>query len=170
MDRYKVLRVCKLLKNKKDKDGFIFKSKDGKVYFPDKTDKGYVDNLVLGKTYLVWVIKEEEKFGYCRCTINGVPIRDHIDSLPRTNTTRYLENFSRGTVRFSNDMYNKDIAFGVSLDSGEEYDRRFSSTETLDAIISKVGINSEAMEFAYELSVLDCYLYDLFNNKRYKES
>jgi len=168
MDGYNVLRVCKLLKNEK-KEGFIFKGKDGKVYFPSKKEEEFVKGLELDKTYLVWVIKEMSKFGYCRTNISGVLLRDYIDSLPSRTPGYYLNKQCKDVVRFSNEMYNNDIGFSTSTcNKCDNTSRDFEAVRRIDEIIERFGIESEDEEFRYELTVLDCYLYNLFNVIKFK--
>jgi len=170
---YNVLKVCKLLKNRK-KDGFIFKDKIGKIYFLAKVEKDIVVNLEIGKRYLVWVIKEEQTHGYCRTNIDGMLIRDHIDYLAKRNRKHYLTDvsISRDIVRFSNDMYNHDVQYNqpdLNTSVLPESVIDFESIKGFIEFIDRTGNQSKITEHKYKLVCLDAYLYNLLNVIRIKQ-
>ena len=164
MSKYDVLKVCKLHKSKKN-NSLIFRDKYGKIYFPAKIEK-IVDELKVGKTYLLWIIKEGDKFGYCRTSIDGLLIRDYIDSLPDRDSNFYFNKPSRDVTRFTNDMFNNNKT--SKYDIFKTTPRNFPPIMALDNVFNKHGIADDNDIFRFDLSVLDCYLYNLFNVIKFK--
>jgi len=164
MEKYAVIKSCKFMKDKKS-NGFIFKDNKGKIYFPAKIETETISKLEIGTKYLIWVIKEEEKFGYCRTNIDNVLIKDYINQISTKEMDHYFTNviLTRDVKRFSDDMHNNDNLY---RDNNGKIDFSLKAINNLSNYIDKHGIQSEEMEYRFELACLDSYLYKTFNSKR----
>jgi len=174
MEKYAVLKIVKVVKDRKNEGAWLFKDNKGKLCFPAKVEKGtdILSNIEIGDRYLVWVIKSGEKVDYVRLGIDGIPVRDHIDNILNNNSRFYLSfdnNDSRDIIRMANDMHNYDVNFNKFMQTGKELDPVSSGLKDVFISYDKFGINSEMAEFRFELALLDNYLYHKFNLKDIKD-
>jgi hypothetical protein len=160
--KYDVIKMAVLTKSRRASDEkLIFKDLNGRIYIIDNSiEHKVLSTLEIDKAYLIWVTKEYENTGLAKVSICGVSIIDYVVSLPDRDIKDYLgirETDVNDEMRFTNDMYNHDLAFSLYQNSDDE--KTPSDTEiALSEHYDRVGINSELSEYIYEKSVLDSFL------------
>lgn len=163
LPKYNVIKLCKLVKSTKNEGEFLFRDKDGRIYFIDK--KGNSDllkDLAVDVYHVVWVVKEAAKVGYVRVSVDGLSVPDFILGLVDLEVNDYLDMKDAkytDSVFFTNYMYNHDIKFNKYL--AEENDEEQTDVEVgLFNQFDRIGFNDERSEWVVEKAKLDRYLTD----------
>jgi len=139
-----ILKRCVVHTNRKG-PGFVLTDKGGKVYFVTKNDE-YTDYLKdhLGKSILVWVTKDLPKIGYCRVSINNMPLEDFINNI-RDNLDRNallklttIKSFRDVEANFYNSMFGYDKNFLKAYDTDILVDTLFNTLLPTDKLAIKI--------------------------------
>lgn len=163
LPQYNVVKLAKLVKSTKNEGEYLFRDRTGRIYFIDK--KGNSDllkDMAVDIYHVVWVVKEAERVGYVRVSIDGKSVPDYIISLVDLSVNDYLDTKDakrNDSVFFTNYMYNHDIDFNKYL--AADIDNKQTDAEVgLFNHFDRIGKNSEWSEWITEKAVLDRYMTD----------
>ena len=145
-------------KSNKIPNAYILKNHAGKVFFPDKKamnmwhpDIKEFDNI------LIWVTQEYSNTGFARVSLDNILLKEYLESLKSLDPIDFIISESTCETIFLNaNFYNSDIDFRKYICTTEP--RFVEPFYTINKKINEVGINSEEMEFKYNLNILNNYL------------
>lgn len=147
--KYQVLKIMQVVKSTKD-NSLIFRDNHGKIYFIDKKYNSGYKGISEGQKILVWVVKELDKVGYVRLTIDNVYIEEFIENIPNLHPDFFLKFYTGSTEltylfsHYSNNNLKSCLTDNVVT---------LHNVERVELNYEKMGIHTELDEHRLELAI-----------------